>query len=92
MERWMVEEKLHLVKWSIVCLEQSSGVWGGLEVRRFSFLNKVLLCKWNWKCATERATFWTQVISDKYGGRGRVSGGPIKLDMGMELSFENLLG
>ena len=29
MERWMVEEKLHLVKWSIVCLEQSSGVWGG---------------------------------------------------------------
>ena len=27
MERWMVEEKLHLVKWSIVCLEQSSRVF-----------------------------------------------------------------
>ena len=78
MERWMVEEKLHLVKWSIVCI--------------FFLLNKALLCKWNWRYATERGTFWTQVISDKYGGRGRVSGGPIKLDMGMELGFENLLG
>ena len=30
-------------------------------------LNKVLLCKWNWRYATERGTFWTQVISGKYG-------------------------
>ena len=48
-----VEKKLHHVKWSIVCI--------------FFLLNKALLCKWNWRYATERGTFWTQVISGKYG-------------------------
>ncbi|RVX04514.1 hypothetical protein CK203_023399 [Vitis vinifera] len=40
---------------------------GGLGVRRFSTLNKALLCKWNWRFANERETLWRHVINRKFG-------------------------
>ena len=38
-------QKLHLVKWNMVCLEKRKG---GLGVRNPSMVNIALLSKWNW--------------------------------------------
>ena len=49
-------KNIHLVKWSAVCFEKNKG---GLGIQRLSLLNKALLCKWIWRFATERGSFWT---------------------------------
>ena len=58
-----LEKKPHLVKWVTVCTEKKKG---GLCLRKFSRLNKVLLCKWSWRFANERYALWRKVISSKY--------------------------
>ena len=57
-------QKLHLVRWNLVCLEKRKG---GLGVRNLTLMNIALLSKWNWRFANERGAFWKQVISHKYG-------------------------
>ena len=59
-----LEKKPHLVKWVTVCTEKKKG---GLGVRKFSRLNKALLCKWSWRFANERYALWRKVICCKYG-------------------------
>ena len=56
--------KLHLVKWSIVCMEKQKG---GLDFRSLSLFNKALLGKWSWRFVEERDPLWKQVIIGKYG-------------------------
>ena len=38
-----------------------------MGVRCLSTFNRVLLCEWTWRFATERETLWKQVISRKFG-------------------------
>ena len=59
-----LEKKPHLVNWKTVCTEKKKG---GLGLRRFSILNKVLLCKWCWRFDNERDSLWRKVISSKFG-------------------------
>ena len=59
-----MEKKPHLVKWDTVYSDKRKG---GLGVRRLFTLNRALLCKWNWRFANERETFWKHVISNKFG-------------------------
>ena len=56
--------KTHLVNWKTVCTAKKKG---GLGLRRFSILNKALLCKWCWRFATERDSLWRKVICSKFG-------------------------
>ena len=58
-----LENKIHLVKWSIVCKAKSKG---GLGVCSLSFLNKVL-CKWCWHFSSERDSLWKKIIREKFG-------------------------
>ena len=58
-----MERKLHLVKWATVYSDKRKG---GLGVRCLSTFNRVLLCEWTWRFATERETLWKQVISRKF--------------------------
>ncbi|KAJ9686044.1 hypothetical protein PVL29_015095 [Vitis rotundifolia] len=60
----VLEQKPHLVRWSIVCLDKSKG---GLGVKSLAMLNKALLGKRMWRFANEREAFWNQVIRGKYG-------------------------
>ena len=55
-------KKTHLVNWKTVCTEK-----GGLGLRRFSILNKALMCKWCWRFANERDSLWRKVICSKFG-------------------------
>ena len=57
-------KKTHLVNWKTVCTEKKKG---GLGLRRFSILNKALLCKWCWRFANEMDSFWIKVIRCKFG-------------------------
>ncbi|RVW49339.1 LINE-1 reverse transcriptase-like [Vitis vinifera] len=59
-----LEQRPHLVRWNLVCLEKKKG---GLGVRNLALMNKALLGKWNWRFATEREVLWKKVISHKYG-------------------------
>ena len=59
-----LEQKPHLVQWSLVCLDKSKG---GLGVKCLSILNKAFLCKWSRRFANERGDFWNQVIRGKFG-------------------------
>ncbi|RVW97626.1 putative ribonuclease H protein [Vitis vinifera] len=59
-----LEKRPHLVKWDVV---RSHKMKGGLGIRNFSILNRALLCKWSWRFAAERESFWKLVISSKYG-------------------------
>ena len=59
-----LEHKPHLVNWKTVCQEKSRG---GLGVRGLSLMNQALLCKWSWRFANERDSFWRLVISTKFG-------------------------
>ena len=57
-------KKTHLVNWKTVCTEKKKG---GLGLRRFSILNKALMCKWCWRFANERDSLWRKVIRSKFG-------------------------
>ena len=57
-------KKTHLVNWKTVCTEKKKG---GLGLRRFSILNKALMCKWCWRFANERDSLWRKVIRCKFG-------------------------
>ncbi|RVX02510.1 LINE-1 reverse transcriptase-like [Vitis vinifera] len=59
-----LDQKPHLVRWNLVCLERKKG---GLGVRNLALMNKALLGKWNWRFAIEREVLWKKVISHKYG-------------------------
>ncbi|RVW28885.1 putative ribonuclease H protein [Vitis vinifera] len=62
-----LEKRPHLVKWDVVCSHKKKG---GLGIRNFSILNRALLCKWSWRFAIERESFWKLIISRKYGEEG----------------------
>ncbi|RVX03364.1 putative ribonuclease H protein [Vitis vinifera] len=59
-----LEQKPHLVRWSIVCLDKRSR---GLGVKSLGAFNRALLGKWVWRFANERKALWNQVIRGKYG-------------------------
>ncbi|KAL6322779.1 hypothetical protein AAG906_019048 [Vitis piasezkii] len=59
-----LDQRPHLVRWNLVCLERKKG---GLGVRNLALMNKALLDKWNWRFAIESEPLWKQVISHKYG-------------------------
>ena len=59
-----LDQRPHLVRWNLVCLERKKG---GLGVRNLALMNKALLGKWNWRFASESEALWKQVISHKYG-------------------------
>ncbi|RVW34912.1 putative ribonuclease H protein [Vitis vinifera] len=59
-----LDQRPHLVRWNLVCLERKKG---GLGVRNLALMNKALLDKWNWRFAIEREVLWKKVISHKYG-------------------------
>ena len=59
-----LEQRPHLVRMNLVCLERKKG---GLGVRNLALMNKALLGKWNWRFAIESEALWKQVISHKYG-------------------------
>ncbi|RVW90481.1 hypothetical protein CK203_030992 [Vitis vinifera] len=47
---------------------QRDFLWGGVRWRRGLIL--ALLCKWSWRFAAERESFWKLIISRKYGEEG----------------------
>lgn len=57
------ENKLHLVKWSKVCMPKHKG---GLELDNLLIRNSSLLFKWWWRWFSERNGFWWEVIKQKY--------------------------
>ncbi|RVW69522.1 Aspartic proteinase-like protein 2 [Vitis vinifera] len=59
-----LEQKPHLVRWSIVCDDKGKG---GLGVKSLGLFNKALLGKWAWRFANEKMALWNQVIGRKYG-------------------------
>ena len=59
-----LEQKPHLVRWPIVCVEKSKG---GLGVKSLGTFNRALLGKWVWHFTFERKALWNQVIRRKYG-------------------------
>ncbi|RVX04946.1 putative ribonuclease H protein [Vitis vinifera] len=59
-----LEKRPHLVKWAVVCTHKKMG---GLGIRNLSILNRALLCKWSWRFAVERDSYWKLIISTKYG-------------------------
>ena len=76
-------KKIHLVNWKTVCTEKKKG---GLGLRRFSILNKALMCKWCWRFANERDSLWRKVIRSKFGeDYGGWSSGDIKGGFGVGL-------
>ena len=76
-------KKIHLVNWKTVCTEKKKG---GLGLRRFSILNKALMCKWCWRFANERDCLWRKVIRSKFGeDYGGWSSGDIKGGFGVGL-------
>ena len=46
-----LEQKPHLVRWSIVCEDKSKG---GFGVKNLGSFNKALLGKWAWRFANEK--------------------------------------
>ena len=76
---WLVK-KIHLVKWSTVCLEKSMDE---LEIWCIFLLNKAFLCKWSWWYATKKGVFRRKQLGANIE-RMRVGGGLVKLKMGMD--------
>ncbi|RVW89785.1 putative ribonuclease H protein [Vitis vinifera] len=75
-----LDQRPHLVRWNLVCLEKKKG---GLGVRNLALMNKALLGKWNWRFATEREVLWKKVISHKYG----VEEGAFRVGNGRRMRF-----
>ena len=61
-----LDGKIHNVNWKIV---SSSKDRGGLGIRKFSSLNKVLLGKWCWRFRA-KVGLWKTIIRIKYGVEG----------------------
>ena len=40
---------------------------GGVGLRKFTIMNKVLLGKWTWRFASDKEALWKQVLVAKYG-------------------------
>ena len=59
-----MEKRPHLVKWVVVCSHKKKG---GLGIRNLSTLNRALLCKWSWRFAVERDSYWKLIMSRKFG-------------------------
>jgi hypothetical protein len=57
------EFKFHLVNWSKISTQLSSG---GLEVSRRIFFYQSLLGNWLWRYDTEREVLWRAVVEAKY--------------------------
>ena len=57
-------KKVSLVSWATVCTEKRKG---GMGIKSFSKMNKVLLNKWNWRFANDRNSLWRMVIGSKFG-------------------------
>ena len=60
----LMERKTHLVKWGVVCGDKENG---GLGIRKFTIMNKVLLGKWTWRFASDKEALWKHVLEAKYG-------------------------
>ncbi|CAN1256031.1 Putative ribonuclease H protein At1g65750 [Linum perenne] len=56
--------KIHLVNWNMVKTPISRG---GLGVLDLDLLNKALLGKWSWRFATERNSWWRELMVHKCG-------------------------
>ncbi|KAL4368710.1 hypothetical protein GQ457_05G000030 [Hibiscus cannabinus] len=57
------KRKIHWVKWSEVCLPKSLG---GLGVIDLDVQNRALCGKWIWKFASNRKSFWSEIMVSKY--------------------------
>ena len=60
----VLEQKHHLVRWLIVCVEKRKERLG---VKNLGTFNRDLLGNWVWRFAIERKALWNQVIRMKYG-------------------------
>nr|CAN72177.1 hypothetical protein VITISV_012537 [Vitis vinifera] len=88
-----LEKKPHLIKWGIVCSHKKKG---GLGIRDLTILNRALLCKWSWRFAVERDSYWKLIIGTKFGvgsGGWCTCGGREGYGVGLwkEISKEGLL-
>ncbi|RVW55706.1 LINE-1 retrotransposable element ORF2 protein [Vitis vinifera] len=91
--RGALEKKPHLIKWGIVCSHKKKG---GLGIRDLTILNRALLCKWSWRFAVERDSYWKLIIGTKFGvgsGGWCTCGGREGYGVGLwkEISKEGLL-
>ena len=67
-----------------------------MGIRNLSILNRALLCKWSWRFAVERDSYWKLIISTKFGvERGGWSTRGVREGYGVglwkEISKEGLL-
>ncbi|RVW54429.1 hypothetical protein CK203_068460 [Vitis vinifera] len=75
---------------------KSMRVWDGVEARMRKRLALALLCKWSWRFAVERDSYWKLIISTKFGiKRGGWSTRGVREGYGVglwkEISKEGLL-
>ncbi|CAL1377949.1 unnamed protein product [Linum trigynum] len=56
-------EKLHLVSWELCKTAKNRG---GLGIRDLEINNRALLLKWHWRFATERGSWWREMIVAKF--------------------------
>ncbi|CAL1356777.1 unnamed protein product [Linum trigynum] len=57
------KEKFHLASWELCKTAKDRG---GLGIRDLEVHNKALLLKWHWKFATERGSWWRNIINIKF--------------------------
>lgn len=62
---WSRLGEFHLVSWSNVC---SLIFKGGLAIRKLLKFNHTLMGKWLWHYGHERDVWWTQNLSNFWGG------------------------
>ena len=81
-----LEQKLHLVRWPIVCEDKSKG---GLGVKSHGSFNKALLGKWVWRFANEKMPFGIKWLEGNMG-RKEEGGDLVRLGKTMELGCGKL--